>query len=130
MPTTITVSEKTRKRLAAYKRGGSTYDDLLNRLMDEVDLGDVMAEDLAEHHRVLNDPNTEWVDGLEVARWLKGERKTFPPVIRRGKSYGVSRGDEKASPEAAGSGPAGVSRKVRARVAGAGRRSKAKPSRS
>jgi len=89
VPTTITVSERTRKRLAAYKRGDSTFDDLLNRLMDEVELEDVMAEDLAEAYRRLHDPKAEWVDGLEVVKWLRGERKTEPPVIRRGPGLGV-----------------------------------------
>jgi len=100
VPTTITVSEKTRKRLASYKRGGSTFDDLLNRLMDAVDLEDFMEEDLAEHYRVLNDPNTEWLDGDEVIAYLKGERKTEPRVIRRGpREKVVSTGNPEARHE-------------------------------
>lgn len=89
MPTTITVSEKTRKRLAAYKRGDSTFDDLLNRLMDEVDLEDVMAEDLREHHKRMHDPKAVWLDGQDVIDELRGVRKTPPRVVRRGPALGV-----------------------------------------
>ncbi len=93
MPTTITVSERTRKRLAGYKRGDSTFDDLLNRFMDEVDIEGFVAEDIAEHHKRMNDPKAEWVDGLEVVKWLRGERKTEPPVIRRGPALSVRNQD-------------------------------------
>lgn len=89
--TTITIEESTRRRLADYKRGDSTFDDVLNRLMDAVPLEDMMAEDIAEHYRVLKDPGTEWVDGLEVAAWLRGERKDFPSVIRKGPAHAVRR---------------------------------------
>lgn len=69
--TTVTIRESTRRRLAAYKRGDSSFDDLLNRLMDKVEIEDLMAEDIAEHYRILNDPNTEWVDGDEVIELLR-----------------------------------------------------------
>ena len=49
----MTIRETTRRRLADYKRGDSSFDDVLNRLMDEVPLEDIMEEELAEHrHRL------------------------------------------------------------------------------
>jgi hypothetical protein len=99
--TTVTIREATRRRLAAYKRGDSTFDDLLNRLMDKVDVEDVMAEDVAEHYRLLNDPEGEWVDGLQVAAWLRGQRKDFPPVVRKGPRRNVPRRDAKQRAKAA-----------------------------
>lgn len=53
--TTITVSEQTRRRLADYKHGDDTFDEVLNRLMDKVPLADDMAELIAEHERRLAD---------------------------------------------------------------------------
>lgn len=89
MPTTITVSEKTHKRLQAYKRGGSTFDDLLNRLMDEVALEDVMAEDLEEAYRRLHDPKSVWLNGQDVIDQMRGLRKSPPRVVRRGPAIGI-----------------------------------------
>lgn len=100
-PTTLTVQEATRRRLASYKRGNRTFDQVLNTLMDAVPLEEMMAEEIAEHYRTLNDPRTEWVDGLEVAAWLRGQRKEFPPVIRKGPRRGVQRRDEGNRSEAA-----------------------------
>ena len=80
--TTVTIRESTRRRLAAYKRGDSSFDDLLNRLMDKVGVEDIMAEDIAEHYRILNDPTTEWVDGDEVIEMLR--KKAARASARKG----------------------------------------------
>lgn len=48
--TTITVSSRTRARLADYKRGDSTFDDVLNFLMDQVPIEDIAIEQIIEHH--------------------------------------------------------------------------------
>lgn len=50
MATTITVSERTRRRLADYKRGDMSYDDLLNALLDRVPIEDFAAEQILEHY--------------------------------------------------------------------------------
>ena len=55
VPTTITVSHATRERLADYKRGDMTYDDVLRLLMDRVPLAEVAAEAVEEHSRRLED---------------------------------------------------------------------------
>ncbi len=51
--TTITVRASTRKRLADYKWGGRTYDDVLNMLMDRVPIEDVSRDQIREHYRRL-----------------------------------------------------------------------------
>jgi len=51
--TTITVEDETRERLADYKYGDLTYDDVLNMLMDKVPIEDVSAEHIREHYRRL-----------------------------------------------------------------------------
>lgn len=56
MATTITVSERTRRRLAGYKHGEQTFDTVLNALMDAVPVEDVAAIQIAEHYRRMNDP--------------------------------------------------------------------------
>jgi vacuolar-type H+-ATPase subunit C/Vma6 len=55
MSTTITVEMKTKERLADYKLGGWTYDDVLNMLMDKVSIEDISAEHVKEHYRRLGD---------------------------------------------------------------------------
>jgi transposase-like protein len=55
MPTTITISDKTKGRLADYKFGDWTYDDVLNMLMDRVSIEDVSAEHIKEHYRRLSE---------------------------------------------------------------------------
>ncbi len=89
--TTLTIRESTRRRLAGYKRGDSTFDDLLNRFMDKVGIEDIMEEDIAEHYRILNDPKTVWYDGLEVADELLGKRKAPARIVRVGPLKHVSR---------------------------------------
>lgn len=86
--TTLTIRETTRRRLSDYKRGDSSFDDVLNTLMDAVPLEDVMAEDIAEHYRILNDPNTEWVDGEAVKRMLDRKIAAVEGVRRRSRSSG------------------------------------------
>lgn len=51
--TTITVRSSTRKRLADYKWGEHTYDDVLNMLMNRVPLEDISREQIREHYRRL-----------------------------------------------------------------------------
>lgn len=55
MPTTITIDVETKKRLADYKLGGWTYDDVLNMIMDRVSIEDISAEHIREHYRRLGD---------------------------------------------------------------------------
>lgn len=72
--TTLTLREATRRRLADYKRGDSSFDDVLNKLMDDVPLEDVMEEELAEHHRRLKDFRPITVDELK-RRLASGRRR-------------------------------------------------------
>jgi len=51
MPTTITLSDQTKKRLADYKFADWTYDDVLNMFMDRVSIEDISAEHIKEHYR-------------------------------------------------------------------------------
>ncbi len=55
MATTITIHKKTKERLADYKLGDWTYDEVLQLLMDNVSLEDVTAEHLRKHYRRLDD---------------------------------------------------------------------------
>jgi hypothetical protein len=55
MATTITIEVKTKERLADYKYGDMTYDDLLNMLMDKVAIEDISVEHIKEHYRRLDD---------------------------------------------------------------------------
>jgi len=55
MPTTITISDKTKGRLSDYKFGDWTFDDVLNMLMDKVPIEDISAEHIKEHYRRLAD---------------------------------------------------------------------------
>lgn len=55
MPTTITVDLKTKERLADYKFGDVSYDEVLNMLMDKVSIEDISAEHIREHYRRLGD---------------------------------------------------------------------------
>ena len=57
MPTTITINEKTKERLADYKFGDWTFDDVLNMLMDKVSIEDISAEHIEEHYRRLAEFN-------------------------------------------------------------------------
>ncbi len=53
MTTTITLREKTKKRLDCYKMDEMSYDDLLNYLMDIISVNDIAEEDIKEHYRRL-----------------------------------------------------------------------------
>jgi len=55
MATTITINERTKARLADYKLGDWTFDDILNMLMDRVRIEDISAEHIKEHYRRLSD---------------------------------------------------------------------------
>lgn len=55
MATTITINKETKERLADYKLGNWTYDDVLQMLMDNVSLEDITAEHIKEHYRRLED---------------------------------------------------------------------------
>lgn len=55
MPTTITINDKTKGRLADYKFGDWTYDDVLNMLMDRVSIEGISAEHIKEHYRRLSE---------------------------------------------------------------------------
>ncbi len=55
MPTTITISNKTKERLSDYKFGDWTFDEVLNMLMDRVSIEDISAEHIKEHYRRLAD---------------------------------------------------------------------------
>lgn len=85
-PTTITLHPTTRRRLADYKRGDSTFDDVLNRLMDAVPLEDLMEDDIREHYARLNDPKTVWVDAATVKQRLKASLDESAPRGRRTRS--------------------------------------------
>ena len=81
-PTTLTIRDATRRRLADYKRGDSTFDDVLNRLMDQVPLEDVMEDDIREHYKRLAEG--EWVSADEMkarlGRMLEERRAVRSPV--------------------------------------------------
>lgn len=62
--TTLTIRETTRRRLADYKRGDSSFDDVLNRLMDAVPLEDAMEDDIREHYKRLAED--QWVSADEM----------------------------------------------------------------
>lgn len=54
MTTTITIDTKTKERLADYKYGNMTYDELLNMLMDKVSIEDISLEHIKEHYHRLD----------------------------------------------------------------------------
>lgn len=53
MATTLTVDESTRRRLADYRQGDDSFDDVLNKLMDRVPLEEIAVETLQTHYRRL-----------------------------------------------------------------------------
>lgn len=55
--TTIALDPKTRDRLRTFGHAGMSYDEILQRLMDEVD----MERFVAEMHRIA-DAETDWVE--------------------------------------------------------------------
>ena len=59
MPTTITVDLKVRDRLKRFGHAGMTYNEILTRLMDEVDEREFVAE-LRRRHSEMTDE--DWVD--------------------------------------------------------------------
>lgn len=63
MPTTISLEPSTRDRLRAFGHAGMSYDDIVRRLMDEVD----RERFLSELHRQA-DTESHWVE-LEKFDW-------------------------------------------------------------
>lgn len=61
---TIPVSPQIRDRIKTFGSMGSTYDEILERMMYELDRN----HDLARLRREVDDPETEWVD-LEDSGW-------------------------------------------------------------
>ena len=55
MSTTITINDKTKARLADYKFGDWTYDDVLTMLMNKVSIEDISAQHIEEHYRRLSE---------------------------------------------------------------------------
>ena len=53
--TTITIRGETKRRLADYKFGDQTYDDVLNLLMSHVGIEDLSQEHIKEHYARLRD---------------------------------------------------------------------------
>lgn len=76
MQTTITISDKTRARLADYRLGNLTYDDVLNLFMDRVDLEDISVEHVLEHYRRLADFKGVPAEEVQarIAKRLAGKR--------------------------------------------------------
>jgi hypothetical protein len=72
--TTITVRPETKERLADYKFGGLTYDELLNLLMDHVAIEDIHQEHLKEHYRRLE--TFKGVPAEEFKRRVEGTRES------------------------------------------------------
>lgn len=73
MPTTITLSGRTKKRLAGYKHGDMTYDDLLNVLMDRVKVEDVSLQHIEEHYKALAE--NDWISASSFAKQLQKRMK-------------------------------------------------------
>jgi len=55
--TTVPVKPETLRRLRAYKVGGTTYDDVLNDLMDDTPPGAFIREHL---RRLREEPDIPW----------------------------------------------------------------------
>ena len=64
--TTIPLSPKVRDRLKTYGTMGDTYNDILSRMMDEIERAALIARLRMEK----DDPATEWVS-LEDLGWDK-----------------------------------------------------------
>lgn len=72
--TTITLRTSTKRRLADYKWGDGTYDDVLNMLMDRVPLEDVSREQVREHYRRLR--TFQGIPKEEFKASVKARRKS------------------------------------------------------
>lgn len=66
MATTITIKESTKARLDDYKMGKTTYDELLNSFMDDIDIEDIAEEHIMEHYRRL-----ETFQGIPADEFIK-----------------------------------------------------------
>lgn len=110
--TTVTVSERTRRRLAGYKHGGMTFDDVLNALMDACPVREFTAAQLAEHERLLASPDTEWISAREAAAriGITNKRGTKRPE-RRGVRGSGGRVRAQGAAKGAAVGARGVRRR-------------------
>lgn len=81
MPTTILVEPDTRARLKQFGTHGMTYDDILNRLMDQVEK-DAFFADL-KRRLTSSDPKT-WVS-------LDDLDENFEPKVRAGRARRASK---------------------------------------
>ena len=64
--TTIPLNPRVRDRLKSYGSMGDTYNDIVMRMMDEIE----RKAFLAKLRKQVDDPATEWVS-LEDLRWEK-----------------------------------------------------------
>ena len=60
--TSIPLDGKVRDRLKSYGTQGMTYNDILTRLMDEIEYDKFVKDCL----RIANDPKTKWVAWDEI----------------------------------------------------------------
>jgi hypothetical protein len=60
--TTIPLDSKLRDRLKTYGTAGMSYNDIIQRLLDEKE----MEKFIAELQRTADDPNTEWVEWKDI----------------------------------------------------------------
>lgn len=60
--TSIPVASEVRDRLKRYGTMGMTYNDILTRMMDEIELEKFVRECI----RIADDPNTKWVSWDEI----------------------------------------------------------------
>ncbi len=60
--TTIPLDSKVRDRLKTYGTAGMSYNDIVQRLMDERE----MDKFIAELQRIADDPGTKWVEWKDI----------------------------------------------------------------
>jgi len=70
--TTITIREVTKKRLADYKLGDQTYDEVLNLVLDRVKIEDLSEEHVREHYRRLR--TFDGIPAEEFKKRMRGAR--------------------------------------------------------
>jgi hypothetical protein len=62
--TTIPIDPAVRDRLRSFGKAGMTYSEILTKVLDQVE----MEKFLAEMQRVLDDPETVWIDHDDI-KW-------------------------------------------------------------
>jgi predicted CopG family antitoxin len=67
---TVAMRPETYERLKAYKMGGSTYDKVLNQLMDALPLEEVSEAEIKEIRRRMRDIKGKGRDWREVRKEL------------------------------------------------------------